>query len=66
MIGLSADVKILKTRNKRSGGCIFQKVPSKRKLQCKKTWIFHLTLVGVLSILMILSIKNRGEGREVS
>ena len=56
MIGLSANVKDLVAVS-------FQEVPSKLEIQSKKTCIFHLTLAGILSILMMLSIKNSGQGR---
>ena len=55
MIGLSANVKDLVAVS-------FQ-VPLKLEIKCKKTCIFHLTLAGILSILMMLSIKNSGQGR---
>ena len=57
MIGLSANVKDLVAVS-------FQEVPSKPQIQWKKTCIFHLTFAGILSVLMMLSIKNSGQGRE--
>ena len=55
------------TRSKRSGDCIFTKFYKKYlqnlKYNVKASCIFHLVLIGVLSIL-ILSVKNRGSGWE--
>ena len=55
------------TRSKRSGNCIFTKFYKKYyqnlKYNVKTSCIFHLVLVGILSIL-ILSVKNRGSGWE--
>ena len=60
--------KLIKTtRNKRSGGSILQIFLRKVHVQnlkynIKGVCIFHLILVGILSIL-ILSAKTRGVGR---
>ena len=56
-------LKLIKTtRNKRSGVCILQiLIRSTFKYNVKKACIFHLILVGILSIL-ILAVKNREEG----
>ena len=65
---ISAEVKAKKTtRNKRSGGCILKIFLRNIYLQnfkynVKRACIFHLILVGILSIL-ILSVKNREWGR---
>ena len=56
MIGLSANVKDMVAVS-------FPEVSSKLEIQCKKACIFHLTLAGILSILMMLSIKSSGQGR---
>ena len=39
-------------------------LPSKLEIQCKKQRVFHLIVVGIISIL-ILSVKNRGAGLTV-
>ena len=60
---ISADGKAnKKTRNQRSSDCVLQIfIESTFKTYVKVACIFHLILIGILSIL-ILSIKNRGGG----
>ena len=38
----------------------YKKYPQNLKYNVKRACIFHLILVGILSILMILSVKNTG------
>ena len=51
---------------KRPGDCIIKKlweVPSKLEIQCKKGVHFHLILLGILSSMISMSVKNWGSGQ---